>query len=60
MSSDPTVDPDLQFVFVHFPLPHRSPGAIIEAWGALVLQPGNGDPACPTTFTWAKRCLADQ
>jgi choline dehydrogenase len=34
LRSDPASDPNLQFVFLHFPLPHRNPGTAAEPWGS--------------------------
>lgn len=39
LRSDPAADPDLQLVFVHFPLPHREPGAEMEPWGGSAWRP---------------------
>jgi choline dehydrogenase len=43
LRSDPAADPDLQLVFVHFPLPHRKPGATIEPWGSSAWRPERTD-----------------
>jgi choline dehydrogenase len=39
LRSDPAADPDLQLVFMHFPLPHRKPGATVEPWGSSASRP---------------------
>ncbi|XDO64366.1 GMC family oxidoreductase [Streptomyces sp. RLB1-33] len=43
LRSDSAADPDLQLVFVHFPLPHRKPGAAMEPWGSSAWQPERMD-----------------
>ena len=43
LRSDPTEDPNLQFVFLHFPLPHRKSGAAIEPWGSADWRPERVD-----------------
>ncbi|MER5942622.1 GMC family oxidoreductase N-terminal domain-containing protein [Streptomyces sp. NPDC001928] len=43
LRSSPAADPDLQFVFVHFPLPHRKSGALAEPWGSSAWQPERMD-----------------
>jgi choline dehydrogenase len=37
--SRPTAAPDLQFVFVHFPMPTRSPSDRFESWGSSQWAP---------------------
>ena len=37
--SSPTAAPDLQFVFVHFPMPTRSPSDRFERWGSSQWAP---------------------
>ncbi|SEM19826.1 GMC family oxidoreductase [Streptacidiphilus jiangxiensis] len=39
LRSTPDADPDLQFVFLHFPMPHRSPGSTVEPWGSSDWRP---------------------
>lgn len=43
LRSDPASDPNLQFVFLHFPLPTRSPGAAAEPWGSAAWRPEGFD-----------------
>ncbi|WP_194916975.1 GMC family oxidoreductase [Catenulispora rubra] len=43
LRSDPASDPNLQFVFLHFPLPHRAPGAASEPWGSSAWRPERAD-----------------
>ena len=43
LRSDPTEDPNLQFVFLHFPLPQRKPGAAREPWGSSDWRPERVD-----------------
>ena len=43
LRSDPTADPDLQLVFLHFPLPHRKPGTTVEPWGSSAWRPERTD-----------------
>ena len=39
MRGDASSDPNLQFVFVRHPMPHREPGADIEPWGSSAWRP---------------------
>jgi choline dehydrogenase len=39
MRSDASSDPNLQFMFVRYPMPHRKPDADVEPWGSSAWHP---------------------
>ena len=43
LRSEDSAEPNLQLVLIHFPLPHRKAGSVLEPWGSSAWRPERGD-----------------